>query len=145
LQSEKLASIGMLAAGWLTRSTPGVVCAGQLEALAELLQASDGKAKPDLKGAPKPGSSDFRFEAMNIVQESKRAWPASIASCATCAPFSRLDEDATLLTDANSAVDSAQSMLRSETPLPRTGGRDLRATKGVRAQRRPARAGRFST
>jgi len=68
-----------------------------------------------------------------LCKSRKRAWPASIASCATLRAFSRLDEDATLLTDANAAVDSALSMLRSELRYRAQVERDLRATRGVRA------------
>jgi signal transduction histidine kinase/ActR/RegA family two-component response regulator len=134
LQSEKLASIGMLAAGVAHEiNNPASFVLANLEALAELLQSSDGKAKPDLKAAPKPGSSDFRFEAMNIVQESKEGMARIHRIVRDLRAFSRLDEDATLLTDANAAVDSALSMLRSELRYRAQVERDLRATRGVRA------------
>jgi CheY-like chemotaxis protein len=114
-------------------NNPASFVLANLEALAELLQSSDGKAKPDPKAGPKPGSSDFRFEAMNIVQESKEGMARIHRIVRDLRAFSRLDEDATLLTDANSAVDSALSMLRSELRYRAQVERDLRATRGVRA------------
>ena len=112
-----------------------------LEALAELLQASDGKAKPDLKAAPRPGSQRLLFEAMNIVQESKEGMARIHRIVRDLRAFSRLDEDATLLTDVNAAVDSALSMLRSELRYRAQVERDLRATRRRACQRRPTRAG----
>jgi len=109
------------------------------------LQASDGKAKPDLKGAPKPGSSDFRFEAMNIVQESKEGMARIHRIVRDLRAFSRLDEDATLLTDANSAVDSALSMLRSELRYRATGGKRSACDQGGARQRPPGSGRCFST
>jgi signal transduction histidine kinase/ActR/RegA family two-component response regulator len=132
LQSEKLASIGMLAAGVAHEiNNPASFVLANLEALADLLQ--DDKAKPDPKGALNPKSGDFRFEAMNIVQESKEGMARIHRIVRDLRAFSRLDEDATLLTDVNAAVDSSLSMLRSELRYRAQVERDLRATRRVRA------------
>jgi len=64
LQSEKLASIGMLAAGVAHEiNNPASFVLANLEALAELLQSSDGKLKADPKAPRKLGSGDILFRS----------------------------------------------------------------------------------
>ena len=104
-----------------------------LEALAELLQASDDKPKAAPTTAPKLASSEVRFEAMNIVQESKEGMARIHRIVRDLHAFSRVDEDANLLTDVNAAVDSSLTMLRSELRYRAQVERDLRATRRVRA------------
>jgi signal transduction histidine kinase/ActR/RegA family two-component response regulator len=134
LQSEKLASIGMLAAGVAHEiNNPASFVLANLEALAELLQSSDGKPKTDPKAAPRLGFSDILFEAMNIVHESKEGMARIHRIVRDLHAFSRVDEDATLLTDVNAAVDSSLTMLRSELRYRAQVERDLRATQRVRA------------
>ena len=134
LQSEKLASIGMLAAGVAHEiNNPASFVLANLEALAELLQASDDKSKTDPKTAHKLASSEVLFEAMNIVQESKEGMARIHRIVRDLHAFSRVDEDANLLTDVNAAVDSSLTMLRSELRYRAQVERDLRATRRVRA------------
>lgn len=134
LQSEKLASIGMLAAGVAHEiNNPASFVLANLEALAELLQASGDKSKTGPKTAPKLASGDVLFEAMNIVQESKEGMARIHRIVRDLHAFSRVDEDANLLTDVNAAVDSSLTMLRSELRYRAQVERDLRATRRVRA------------
>ena len=134
LQSEKLASIGMLAAGVAHEiNNPASFVLANLEALAELLQSSAGKPKTDPKAARRLGFSDILFEAMNIVHESKEGMARIHRIVRDLHAFSRVDEDATLLTDVNAAVDSSLTMLRSELRYRTQVERDLRATRRVRA------------
>jgi len=144
LQSEKLASIGMLAAGVAHEiNNPASFVLANLEALAELLQSSDSKIsdskpndikpKPDGKVVRRLGFSDILFEAMNIVHESKEGMARIHRIVRDLHSFSRVDEDATLLTDVNAAVDSSLTMLRSELRYRAQVERDLRATRRVRA------------
>ena len=134
LQSEKLASIGMLAAGVAHEiNNPASFVLANLEALAELLQTSDGKPKTDPKDGRRMGFSDILFEAMNIVHESKEGMARIHRIVRDLHSFSRVDEDATLLTDVNAAVDSSLTMLRSELRYRAQVERDLRATRRVRA------------
>jgi signal transduction histidine kinase/DNA-binding response OmpR family regulator len=134
LQSEKLASIGMLAAGVAHEiNNPASFVLANLEALAELLQSSDNRPKADPKAAHKLGSSDILFEAMNIVQESKEGMARIHRIVRDLHAFSRVDEDTTPLTDVNAAVDSSLSMLRSELRYRTHVERDLRSTRRVRA------------
>jgi signal transduction histidine kinase/ActR/RegA family two-component response regulator len=134
LQSEKLASIGMLAAGVAHEiNNPASFVLANLEALAELLQSSDGKPKTDPQAANRLGFSDILFEAMNIVHESKEGMARIHRIVRDLHAFSRVDEDASLLTDVNAAVDSSLTMLRSELRYRAQVERDLRATRRVRS------------
>jgi len=134
LQSEKLASIGMLAAGVAHEiNNPASFVLANLEALAELLQSSDDKSKAAPKAAHKLASSEVLFEAMNIVQESKEGMARIHRIVRDLHAFSRVDEDANLPTDVNAAVDSSLTMLRSELRYRAQVERDLRATRRVRA------------
>ncbi|HJX53685.1 MAG TPA: response regulator [Polyangia bacterium] len=134
LQSEKLASIGMLAAGVAHEiNNPASFVLANLEALAELLQASGNKSKTEPGAVQKLGSSEVLFEAMNIVQESKEGMARIHRIVRDLHAFSRVDDDATLLTDVNAAVDSSLTMLRSELRYRAQVERDLRATRRVRS------------
>ena len=134
LQSEKLASIGMLAAGVAHEiNNPASFVLANLEALAELLQSSDDKSKTEPVAAHKLGSSEVLFEAMTIVQESKEGMARIHRIVRDLHAFSRVDDDATLLTDVNAAVDSSLTMLRSELRYRAQVERDLRATRRVRS------------
>ena len=134
LQSEKLASIGMLAAGVAHEiNNPASFVLANLEALAELLQSSDKRSKTEPEAAPKLVPSEVLFEAMNIVQESKEGMARIHRIVRDLHAFSRVDEDANLLTDVNAAVDSSLTMLRSELRYRTQVERDLRATQRVRS------------
>jgi signal transduction histidine kinase/ActR/RegA family two-component response regulator len=134
LQSEKLASIGMLAAGVAHEiNNPASFVLANLEALAGLLQSPEEKRHADPKGEKRLGFSDILFEAMTIVQESKEGMARIHRIVRDLHAFSRVDEGATRLTDVNAAVESSLTMLRSELRYRAQVERDLRATLRVRA------------
>jgi signal transduction histidine kinase/ActR/RegA family two-component response regulator len=134
LQSEKLASIGMLAAGVAHEiNNPASFVLANLEALAGLLQSPDGKGQADPKTGKRMGFSDILFEAMTIVQESKEGMARIHRIVRDLHAFSRVDEGATRLTDVNAAVESSMAMLRNELRYHTQVERDLRATLRVRA------------
>jgi signal transduction histidine kinase/DNA-binding response OmpR family regulator len=133
LQSEKLASIGMLAAGVAHEiNNPASFVLANLEALAGLLQTTDGKPQTDPKTGRQLGFSEILFEAMNIVQESKEGMARIHRIVRDLHAFSRVDEGATRLTDVNAAVDSSLTMLRSELRYRAQVERDMRATRRAR-------------
>jgi signal transduction histidine kinase/ActR/RegA family two-component response regulator len=134
LQSEKLASIGMLAAGVAHEiNNPASFVLANLEALAGLLQSPEKKGHADPKAEKRLGFSDIAFEAMTIVQESKEGMARIHRIVRDLHSFSRVDEVTTRLTDVNAAVESSMTMLRSELRYRAQVERDLQATLRVRA------------
>lgn len=134
VQSEKLASIGMLAAGVAHEiNNPASFVLANLEALAGLLQSPDGKGQVDPKTGKRQGFSDILFEAMTIVQESKEGMARIHRIVRDLHAFSRVDEAPPRLTDVNTAVESSLTMLRSELRYRAQVERDLQATLRVRA------------
>jgi signal transduction histidine kinase/DNA-binding response OmpR family regulator len=134
LQSEKLASIGMLAAGVAHEiNNPASFVLANIEALATLLRLFEDRLRSDPKAARKLGIGDALFEAMTIVQESKEGMARIHRIVRDLHSFSRVDDDAGACTDVNAAVDSSLSMLRSELRYRTTVVRDLRAAQRVSA------------
>jgi signal transduction histidine kinase/ActR/RegA family two-component response regulator len=134
LQSEKLASIGMLAAGVAHEiNNPASFVLANLEALAGLLQSPEKKGHADPKAEKRVGFSDILFEAMTIVQESKEGMARIHRIVRDLHAFSRVDEVTTRLTDVNAAVESSMTMLRSELRYRAQVERDMQATLRVRA------------
>lgn len=134
LQSEKLASIGLLATGVAHEiNNPASFVLANVEALAGLLRAFDEKLRLDPASARKLGVRELLFEAMTIVQESKEGMARIHRIVRDLHSFSRVDDDANTITDVNTAIESSLTMLRNELRY-RTGvERDLRATQPVRA------------
>jgi signal transduction histidine kinase len=132
LQSEKLASIGMLAAGVAHEiNNPASFVVANIEALAALLRSLDDKLR-ESPAARKLGVKDLLFEAMTIVQESKEGMARIHRIVRDLHSFSRVDDSASAVADVNAAVESALTMLRNELRY-RTGvERDLRAVQPVR-------------
>ncbi len=134
LQSEKLASIGMLAAGVAHEiNNPASFVLANAEALAGVLRSIDDKLRVDPAAARKLGLKDLLFEATTIVQESKEGMARIHRIVRDLHAFSRVDDDATAFTDVNGAVDSALNMLRNELRYRTVVERDLRAGQSVRA------------
>lgn len=134
LQSEKLASIGMLAAGVAHEiNNPASFVLANIEALASLLRLLDDRLGADPRAARKLGLADALFEAMTIVQESKEGMARIHRIVRDLHSFSRVDDDVRSPTDVNTAVESSLSMLRSELRYRATVERDLRATQRVSA------------
>jgi signal transduction histidine kinase/ActR/RegA family two-component response regulator len=134
LQSEKLASIGMLAAGVAHEiNNPASFVLANVETLAGMLRSVDEtlRAARVYEGHAKLATQ--LFDAMTVVQESKEGMARIHRIARDLHSFSRVDDDATALSDVNAAVDSALTMLRSELRYRATVERSLRATQPVRA------------
>jgi signal transduction histidine kinase len=133
LQSEKLASIGMLAAGVAHEiNNPASFVLANIDALSALLRSLEDKLKADPQAARRLEVKDLAFEAMTIVQESKEGMARINRIVRDLHSFSRVDDDAVAVTDVNAAVDSALTMLRNELRYRTSVLRDLRASRPVR-------------
>lgn len=134
LQSEKLASIGMLAAGVAHEiNNPASFVLANVDALAGSLRKLDEALRTHNVYATNGALANQLFDAMTIVQESKEGMARIHRIARDLHSFSRVDDDATALSDVNAAVDSALTMLRSELRYRATVERSLRATHLVRA------------
>jgi two-component system, cell cycle sensor histidine kinase and response regulator CckA len=135
LQSEKLASIGMLAAGVAHEiNNPAAFVLANIEALTGHLRLLQEKVRE----LPEPvvaglGLPDVLFEATAILQESKEGMARIHRIVRDLGSFSRADDDAAAATiDVNAAVESALTMLRNEIKYRARLERDLRARQAVR-------------
>jgi C4-dicarboxylate-specific signal transduction histidine kinase len=134
LQSEKLASIGMLAAGVAHEiNNPASFVLANVDSLAGILRKVDETLRFDNVYSNNNSLANMLFDAMTVVQESKEGMARIHRIARDLHSFSRVDDDANSLSDVNSAVDSALTMLRSELRYRATVERSLRATKLVRA------------
>src|SRR5450432_940774 len=125
LQSEKLASIGMLAAGVAHEiNNPAAFVLANIEALTGHLRLLQEKVRelpaPVVAGL---GLPDVLFEATAILQESKEGM----------ARIHRIVRDLGSFSHVNVAVESALTMLRNEIKYRARIERDLRSTQAVRA------------
>jgi signal transduction histidine kinase/DNA-binding response OmpR family regulator len=134
LQSEKLASIGMLAAGVAHEiNNPASFVLANIEAVAGLLRSTD-EALTEGAGANRTRVvKDLLFEAMTIVQESKEGMARIHRIVRDLHSFSRVDDSDSTVADVNSAVESALTMLRNELRYRTTVERELRAAQPVQA------------
>jgi two-component system cell cycle sensor histidine kinase/response regulator CckA len=135
LQSEKLASIGLLAAGVAHEiNNPAAFVLANIEALAGHLRLIEEKLRdlPD-GGTARLGLTDQLFEATAILQESKEGMARIHRIVRDLAAFSHADEDTSIPVNVNLAVESALSMLRNELKYRARIERDLGATRMVRA------------
>jgi signal transduction histidine kinase len=134
LQSEKLASIGLLAAGVAHEiNNPTSFVLANVETLAGMLRAIDETLRSSDVYKDYAGLANQLFDAMTVVQESKEGMARIHRIARDLHSFSRVDDDANALSDVNSAVESALTMLRSELRYRATVERSLRATQPVRA------------
>lgn len=132
LQSEKLASIGLLAAGVAHEiNNPASFVLHNLDAVLSVLQTMDEKLASQPRAARLLGTQALMFDAMSILQESKEGMARIARIVRDLHSFSRVDDDTQVATDANVSLESALSMLRNELRYRATVVRDLRATQHV--------------
>jgi signal transduction histidine kinase len=134
LQAEKLASIGMLAAGVAHEiNNPAAFVLANIEALGGHMRLLEEKIRDLPEGTgPQLGLHDVLFEAAAILQESKEGMARIHRIVRDLGSFSHADEDTSAPTNVNVAVDSALTMLRNELKYRARVERDLRATRAVR-------------
>jgi signal transduction histidine kinase len=135
LQAEKLASIGMLAAGVAHEiNNPAAFVLANIEALSGQMRLIEEKLKDLPTGTSKRlGLPEILFEATAILQESKEGMARIHRIVRDLGSFSHADYDSTSSVNVNAAVESALTMLRNELKYRAHVERDLRATKAVRA------------
>jgi len=137
LQAEKLASIGMLAAGVAHEiNNPAAFVLANIEALVAQMRAIEEKVRdlPGVAGSSTAGEvSAVLFEATAMLQESKEGMVRIHRIVRDLGSFSHADDDSTAPINVNAAVESALTMLRNELKYRARVERDLRATSAVRA------------
>jgi signal transduction histidine kinase/ActR/RegA family two-component response regulator len=133
LQSEKLASIGMLAAGVAHEiNNPAAFVLANIEALGGHLRLVEERLREPAGAAGAQGISDLLFEANVILQESKEGMARIHRIVRDLSSFSHSDDEANAPMNVNAAIDSALGMLRNELKYRARVERDLRATRPVR-------------
>ncbi len=135
LQAEKLASIGLLAAGVAHEiNNPSAFVLANIEALAGHLRLLEDKLRelPD-GGAARLGLGDLLFEATAILQESKEGMARIHRIVRDLGSFSHTDEDSIVPMDVNLAIESTLTMLRNELKYRARVERELRAARFVHA------------
>lgn len=132
LQSEKLASIGLLAAGVAHEiNNPASFVLHNIDSVLSLLQTLEEKLRAQPSMARRLGVQAVSFEATSILQESKEGMARIARIVRDLHSFSRVDDDTQVATDVNATVESALSMLRNELRYRATVVRELRATQPV--------------
>ena len=135
LQSEKLASIGMLAAGVAHEiNNPAAFVLANIEALTGHMRLIEDKLRelPE-RGRGARALSNLLFEASAILQESKEGMARIQRIVRDLGSFSHADEDVSVPMSVNTAVESALTMLRNELKYRARVEQDLRATRLVLA------------
>ena len=135
LQAEKLASIGLLAAGVAHEiNNPAAFVLANIEALAGHLRLIEERLRePADPAAARRGLSDVLFEANMILQESKEGMARIHRIVRDLGSFSHVDEEVNAPVNVNLAVESALGMLRNELKYRARVDRDLKASRTVRA------------
>jgi signal transduction histidine kinase/CheY-like chemotaxis protein len=135
LQSEKMASIGMLAAGVAHEiNNPAAFVLANIEALTGHMRLIEDKLR-DLPNADAAHAalSDLLFEASAVLQESKEGMARIQRIVRDLGSFSHADEDVNVPISVNTAVESALTMLRNELKYRARVEQDLRASRPVLA------------
>ncbi|HVV50622.1 MAG TPA: ATP-binding protein [Polyangia bacterium] len=134
LQAEKLASIGLLAAGVAHEiNNPAAFVLANIEALTGQLRLVEERLRDPGNEAARGGLFDLLFEANVILQESKEGMARIHRIVRDLGSFSHTDEETNVPMNVNLAIDSALGMLRNELKYRARVERDLRAARMVRA------------
>jgi signal transduction histidine kinase/CheY-like chemotaxis protein len=135
LQAEKLASIGLLAAGVAHEiNNPAAFVLANIEALAGQLRLIEERLRePADPAAARRGLSDLLFEANMILQESKEGMARIHRIVRDLGSFSHADEEGNAPVNVNLAIESALGMLRNELKYRARVERELKASRTVRA------------
>ncbi|MES1206953.1 MAG: ATP-binding protein [Pseudomonadota bacterium] len=135
LQAEKLASIGLLAAGVAHEiNNPAAFVLANIEALAGQLRLIEERLRePADPAAARRGLADLLFEANMILQESKEGMARIHRIVRDLGSFSHVDEEANAPVNVNLAIESALGMLRNELKYRARVERELKASRSVRA------------
>jgi two-component system, cell cycle sensor histidine kinase and response regulator CckA len=134
LQAEKLASIGLLAAGVAHEiNNPAAFVLANIEALTGHLRLIEERLREAGNEAVTRGLSDLLFEANVILQESKEGMARIHRIVRDLGSFSHSDDETNAPMNVNLAIDSALGMLRNELKYRARVDRDLRAQRLVKA------------
>jgi len=135
LQSEKMASIGILAAGVAHEiNNPAAFVLANIEALTGHMRLIEDKLRelPNADAAH-AALSNLLFEASAVLQESKEGMARIQRIVRDLGSFSHADEDINVPISVNTAVESALTMLRNELKYRARVEQDLRASRPVLA------------
>lgn len=133
LQAEKLASIGMLAAGVAHEiNNPAAFVLGNIEALAAQIRQVERRLGTGVDPAARADLEAMIFEVTTILQESKEGMARIQRIVRDLSAFSHVDDDTQCVTAVNAGVESTLSLLRNELRHRATVEKDLRAARLVR-------------
>jgi signal transduction histidine kinase/ActR/RegA family two-component response regulator len=134
LQAEKLASIGLLAAGVAHEiNNPAAFVLANIEALTGHLRLVEERLREAGNETATRSLSDLLFEANVILQESKEGMARIHRIVKDLGSFSHSDDETNAPMNVNLAIDSALGMLRNELKYRARVERDLRAQRLVKA------------
>lgn len=134
LQSEKLASIGTLAAGVAHEiNNPAAFVLGNLEALSSHFRLLDGQVKAIEDSTRRAVLEEALFEMTAVLQETKEGMARIHRIVRDLSSFSHVDDDRSATCDLGATIESTLSLLRNELRHRAKVERDLRSTRVIAA------------